>query len=76
MAEVERASPPLGTGELALGGREVMALLGIPAGPQVGEALHHLLDRTLDEPALNTRAALTSELRAWWAAREGGGPVG
>jgi tRNA nucleotidyltransferase (CCA-adding enzyme) len=67
-AAVLAARPPLATGDLALRGREVMAVLGT-GGPTVGEALRHLLDRVLDDPARNEPAVLESELRAWWGAR-------
>jgi tRNA nucleotidyltransferase (CCA-adding enzyme) len=66
---VERAGPPLAPSELALDGRAVMSILQLSPGPAVGAALRHLLDRVLEDPALNTRARLTSELRAWWATR-------
>lgn len=39
--------------DLAVGGEEVMARLGIGPGPEVGAALKFLLERVLDEPALN-----------------------
>jgi tRNA nucleotidyltransferase (CCA-adding enzyme) len=63
-AELKRASA-LQVSDLAIGGRDVMDALGIPPGPQVGRILAALLDRVLDDPALNTREALiriTSEL--------------
>jgi tRNA nucleotidyltransferase (CCA-adding enzyme) len=66
VAGVLAARPPLATGDLALDGRQVMAVLGT-AGPAVGEALRHLLDVVLEEPARNDRATLESELRSWWA---------
>jgi tRNA nucleotidyltransferase (CCA-adding enzyme) len=66
VAAVLDARPPLATGDLALGGREVMAVLG-SGGPAVGEALRHLLDLVLEAPERNEPAALESELRAWWA---------
>lgn len=69
LARLERARPPLSVGELALDGHAVVHILGIPAGRAVGEALRHLLDRVLDDPALNTRESLTSELRVWWGSR-------
>ncbi|MFO7749239.1 MAG: CCA tRNA nucleotidyltransferase [Desulfobacteraceae bacterium] len=40
--------------ELAITGREVMAVLDIPPGPRVGEILAALLEKVLDDPALNT----------------------
>ena len=46
-----RARPPLFPQDLALDGRAVMAILGAGPGPHVGEALRHLLDRVLEEPA-------------------------
>ena len=63
------AGPPLDTTALALDGRAVMAILGVPGGPAVGLALRHLLDRVLVEPALNTPERLTSELQRWHGAR-------
>jgi poly(A) polymerase len=51
-----------------LDGRQIMAILDIPPGPQVGEAYRWLLDRRMDlgpEPAEQAEAAL----RAWWAER-------
>lgn len=73
-AAVEAAlatSPPLSTQDLALDGRGVMAVLGAGPGAHVGEALRHLLDRVLAEPAENTRERLEAELRLWWAGRGG-----
>jgi tRNA nucleotidyltransferase (CCA-adding enzyme) len=69
VARVHRADPPLTSADLAVDGAGVMSILGIPAGRVVGEALKHLLDRVLADPALNTPDALESELREWWRAR-------
>ena len=63
------SSSCLSTRELALDGRGVMAVLGADQGAVVGEALRHLLERVLADPAQNTRAALEAELQRWWAAR-------
>ncbi len=60
---------PLETGALALDGRGLMALLGCPPGPHVGEGLRHLLDLALDEPGLNSAEGLAGAARGWWAAR-------
>ncbi len=68
-ARVLRARAPLSARDLALDGRAVMKILGEGPGPQVGEALRHLLDRVLDDPALNEAGALTEEVRRWWGAR-------
>ena len=48
----------LSVGDLAVGGREVMDHLGLTPGPAVGRVLGALLDRVLDDPALNTREQL------------------
>jgi len=52
------ARHPLAIGELAVGGGDVMAALGIPPGRQVGEVLAGLLERVLDDPALNEAGGL------------------
>jgi len=51
-----------------LDGNEIMELLGIPAGPQVGEAWRHLKELRLDRGPL-TREEATAELLSWWSAR-------
>jgi len=55
--------------DLALDGKAVMAALGCGPGPAVGEALAHLTERVLDDPACNTREDLERLLREWWARR-------
>jgi tRNA nucleotidyltransferase (CCA-adding enzyme) len=69
VAAVEAARPPLSTVELAIDGEAIQRELGIPPGPAVGAALRHALDRVLQDPSLNTRQALASILRVWWAGR-------
>ena len=61
------ARPPLSVRDLKLGGEEVAAALGTGPGPRVGEALRHLLDRVLEEPALNDPERLRAALREWSA---------
>ena len=51
-----------------LDGREIMEVLGIAPGPEVGEAYSYLLNLRLDEGALGHDAAV-ERLRAWWAER-------
>ncbi|HEU4360409.1 MAG TPA: CCA tRNA nucleotidyltransferase [Mycobacterium sp.] len=51
-----------------LDGNEIMDLLGIPAGPQVGEAWNHLKELRMERGPL-TREEATAELLAWWDAR-------
>ena len=53
-----------------LDGNEIMALLGIPGGPQVGEALNYLKELRMDRGPLSRQEA-TDELLAWWNARGG-----
>jgi poly(A) polymerase len=51
-----------------LDGEQVMALLGIPPGREVGEALRYLLELRLDEGPLG-EAEASRRLHAWWNAR-------
>lgn len=52
-----------------LDGTQVMARLGIPPGPLVGEALGFLLELRLDEGPLGEDEA-TRRLDEWWATKE------
>jgi poly(A) polymerase len=51
-----------------LNGDEIMSILGIPAGPQVGEAWRYLKELRLDRGPLEHDEAV-AELRKWWNAR-------
>jgi len=51
-----------------LDGNAIMGILGIPAGPQVGEAWNYLKELRLDRGPLSHDEA-TAELLAWWSAR-------
>ena len=51
-----------------LDGNEIMAILGIPAGPQVGEAWQFLKELRLDRGPLEHDEAV-AELQKWWNAR-------
>jgi len=51
-----------------LDGNQIMGILGIGPGREVGEAYRWLLERRLDEGPLGAQRAEV-ELRAWWAAR-------
>jgi len=59
--ELDRIRPPLD-------GRRVMAFLGIPPGPLVGEALDFLLEARLDEGPIDEADAY-ARLQAWAAER-------
>ncbi len=52
-----------------LDGNEIMRLLDIPAGPQVGEAWRFLKELRLDRGPLSNEEA-TAELLAWWTTRK------
>ena len=68
--------PPLSARDLAVDGNEVVALLiehgalapGSKGGPAVGRILAELLDRVVDDPALNDPAKLLDAARALAAA--------
>ncbi len=49
-----------------LDGNQIMAILGIGPGPDVGRAYHFLLERRMDEGPLGPERA-EAELRTWWA---------
>ena len=51
-----------------LDGNEIMELLGIPPGPQVGEAWNYLKELRLDRGPLS-RDEATAELMTWWRSR-------
>ena len=55
-----------------LDGNEIMALLGLPAGPLVGKAWNYLLELRLEQGTLGKERATAELLR--WAAREGISP--
>lgn len=50
--------------ELDISGKEVMALLNLSQGPAVGRVMNLLFERVLDDPTLNTRAALAALVRS------------
>jgi tRNA nucleotidyltransferase/poly(A) polymerase len=50
---------------LAIGGRDVMEILGTGPGPRVGRALRHLTERVQRDPDCNTEDALRELLRTW-----------
>ena len=63
------AESALSVNDLALKGSQVIEILGIPPGPDVGRALRHLLEAVTADPALNEPERLTATLRAWHAGR-------
>jgi hypothetical protein len=55
--EIAKASA-LKIGDLAVGGADVMEVLGCKPGPIIGEVMRALLERVLDDSSLNTRETL------------------
>ena len=62
VAEAAAADAALSTKDLAIDGRDVMRVLGIPPSRQIGVVLEALLERVLDDPTLNTRPRLEALL--------------
>ena len=53
-----RPRPPLDRHALAIDGDDLMPDLGLEPGPRLGRVLDALLERVIDDPALNDRATL------------------
>jgi tRNA nucleotidyltransferase (CCA-adding enzyme) len=49
--------------DLAVTGHDIMAVLKIPPGPEVGRVKQQLFDAVLDDPDLNTRERLLGLVR-------------
>lgn len=62
----------LGLADLAVGGADVMEVLGLPPGPEVGTMLERLLDEVLEEPTRNHREGLRARILV--LAERGGRP--
>ena len=58
VADVATEDAALRVTDLAIDGKDVMRVLGIKPGKEVGIVLDRLLERVLDDPALNTREKL------------------
>jgi putative nucleotidyltransferase with HDIG domain len=74
-AELRRAAA-LKIADLAIGGKEVMAVTGIGPGKRVGEILTALLERVLDDPDLNTPEVLVRLASELGRAPSTGNPQG
>jgi tRNA nucleotidyltransferase (CCA-adding enzyme) len=68
IASVAAEDAAMRVSDLKLDGRDVMRLLGIPPGREIGVLLERLLDRVLDDPALNNPEDLERLLRELAAA--------
>lgn len=53
--------------DLAVDGNDLMAAVGIPAGPAVGDALNYLLDEVLDDRLPNRREPLLQAAQKLWS---------
>lgn len=60
--------PPFGAKDLAINGHDLMAL-GIPAGPQMGKILAHLVEVVLDDPEKNTQETLKIIVKDYFSAQ-------
>jgi hypothetical protein len=58
LEDVLRQGPAFTVNDLAVDGRDVMRILDIPEGPEVGRVLAELLEMVLEEPGLNSRERL------------------
>jgi tRNA nucleotidyltransferase (CCA-adding enzyme) len=63
VGEVAAADAALKITDLAVNGQDVMRVLGIGPGRQIGVVLEKLLERVLDDPSLNERALLEQLIR-------------
>jgi tRNA nucleotidyltransferase (CCA-adding enzyme) len=62
IAEVAASDAALRVTDLAINGQDVMRVLGVPPGREIGVVLERLLELVLDDPSLNTRETLEALL--------------
>ena len=63
VGEIMKSPLALNSRDLAVDGREVMVILGIGQGPEVGQVLHQLIETVTDQPELNTKEGLMALLK-------------
>jgi tRNA nucleotidyltransferase (CCA-adding enzyme) len=63
IAAVSAEDAAMRVGDLALDGRDVMRILGIAPGREIGVLLERVLERVLDDPSLNTPERLEPLLK-------------
>ncbi len=63
MRGIRERGEPLTRRQLAISGTDLQRL-GIPAGPQMGSTLDHLLALVVDDPSLNRREILLARVRS------------
>lgn len=61
---------PFSTKDLAIDGNDIMTILSIGPGPQVGKVFAFLLDKVLDDPDLNNRMTLEELVRTEFGSSE------
>ncbi len=59
------AGAPLARADLSVDGDDVVAVVGRPPGPWVGQVLERLLESVVNDPARNRPAILLSDVRRW-----------
>jgi tRNA nucleotidyltransferase (CCA-adding enzyme) len=59
----EQLYQPMEVKDLVIGGREVMSILKISAGPEIGRVLNTLFEEVLQDPEKNNQEYLTSRVR-------------
>lgn len=74
VADQEARQSALSVGDLAVTGKDLMAALAIPPGPVIGRVLRAMLDRVLEDAALNDRDRLLELARELAAADAAAGP--
>ncbi|HKQ20082.1 MAG TPA: hypothetical protein VJW75_10085, partial [Candidatus Eisenbacteria bacterium] len=57
------AEEALSVRDLKVDGADVMRVLKVPPGPEVGKVLERLLEEVLEEPSLNERGKLLARMR-------------
>jgi len=59
--------------DLAVSGEDVMLVLGIGPGPEIGRVLHRMLDHVLEDPAQNQKVALIAMIQKEFGREKGAG---
>jgi len=70
LEEVLSQSNVYSTHDLAVGGEDIMQVLGIEPGPEVGRVLNYLLDQVLADPDKNQRDVLLALAREYYHGRK------
>lgn len=55
--------------DLAINGRDIMKILGVSSGPQVGEIIKKLMDMVIQHPALNNRQELLNLVQTMYGGK-------